>query len=210
MTEERMSYGPVNTENKLAKALSKAQGEMESAKKDSKNPFFRSSYADLASVIQAIKEPLSNNGLAYTQIITEDDVLVTRLMHESGESIESRMKFTSGKGDMQSKGSAITYARRYTLQAIVGLSAEDDDGNKAVESQKETKTVAKPKAEAPVVTKNDKLKKVKLLAQVKFTDPDEFQAWRVDNGLPELLDKATDKQLLEVYTKLKELPDVNV
>lgn len=131
--------------DKLAEALSKAQGEMENAGKDTKNPFFNSKYADLATIISAIKEPLSKNGLSYIQLVnTEKDGtwVDTILMHRSGQSLKSRMKIRPGyynkdgvfiqKEDMQAIGSAITYARRYALQAIVGLSSEDDDGESAV------------------------------------------------------------------------------
>ena len=123
------------TIGELAAALCKAQGMMEAAKKDSKNPFFKSNYADLNSVIQASKEPLRLNNLAYTQVVQEKDgvlYLITLLMHTSGEWIASGMRLILNKQDMQAYGSALSYARRYTLQAIIGLSAEDDDGNKAV------------------------------------------------------------------------------
>lgn len=121
--------------NELAEALAKAQGEMEFAKKGSQNPFFKSHYADLASVVQAIKEPLSRNSLAYTQIITSNGTgtyVRTILMHKSGQTLESVMLAKPSKDDMQGLGSAITYARRYALQAICGLSADDDDGENAV------------------------------------------------------------------------------
>jgi len=121
--------------NELAEALSKAQGEMENAVKDSTNPFFKSHYADLASVILAIKIPLSKNGLSYVQLVKTDNGITsveTILMHRSGQSISASMIAKPAKDDMQSLGSAITYARRYSLQAMVGLSAEDDDGEKAI------------------------------------------------------------------------------
>jgi len=117
--------------DKLAEALAVAQAEMEAAVKDSNNPFFKSAYADLNSVIQAIKKPLANNGLSYTQLLTTANTVKTILMHKSGQFLVSEMPLINTKGDMQGLGSAVTYARRYTLQAIVGLSAEDDDGNQA-------------------------------------------------------------------------------
>ncbi|MDD5050979.1 MAG: ERF family protein [Candidatus Pacebacteria bacterium] len=121
----------------LASALSKAQGEMDYAKKDSNNPFFKSKYADLAAVITAIKEPLSKNGLSYVQMVEHDTepstsaIVTTMLMHVSGEWLSGSMKITPVKNDPQGMGSAITYARRYALQAMVGLAADDDDGNAA-------------------------------------------------------------------------------
>lgn len=120
--------------NELAKALSIAQGQMENAKKDSSNPFFKSSYADLASIITAAKKPLSENGLSIVQVIepkTDEAILTTMLMHNSGQWIKSTVAIKPKDTTAQSMGSAITYARRYGYQAIVGLSAEDDDGNGA-------------------------------------------------------------------------------
>ncbi len=121
--------------NELATALSKAQGVMGGAIKDSSNPFFKSKYADLHSVIEAIKKPLADNGLSYTQLIETKDgepYVTTMLMHSSGQSISASLKLKITKDDMQGLGSAISYARRYGLQSIVGLSAEDDDGEAAV------------------------------------------------------------------------------
>lgn len=120
------------TIGELAKALSKAQGEMGAAVKDAKNPFYKSTYADLASVIEAIREPFSKNGLAYSQLIGESDdhaIITTLLFHISGEFLSDTLKLKPVKNDPQGIGSAITYGRRYGLQAIAGLAAEDDDGN---------------------------------------------------------------------------------
>lgn len=120
--------------NELAAALAKAQGQMEAATKDSANPFFKSKYADLAAIVAAIKKPLADNGLAYVQLVdhAEGGVMVeTVLMHSSGQWISSRLKMPVVKSDSQGVGSAITYGRRYGLQAMVGIPADDDDGNAA-------------------------------------------------------------------------------
>lgn len=119
-----------DTIGKLAEALAKAQGMMEFAKKDSLNPHFKSKYADIAAVIEAIREPLSKNGLSYVQF-EEDDYLITMLMHISGEWISGKMKLILSKQDMQGKGSAVTYARRFSLSSMVGIAQDDDDGNVA-------------------------------------------------------------------------------
>jgi hypothetical protein len=122
------------TIGKLAEALSKAQAAMENALKDSTNPFFKGKYADLAGIINAIKLPLGQNGLSYVQYLdTEGDFqyLYTKLMHISGEWLQGRLRLLIGKNDMQGLGSAITYARRYTLSAMVGLTQEDDDGERS-------------------------------------------------------------------------------
>ena len=119
----------------LAGALAKAQSQMQSAKKDVTNTFFKSKYADLASVVEVIKAPLSDNGLSYSQLTDVDDSGVyveTILMHQSGEWIGGRLRMPVAKAnDPQALGSAMTYCRRFALQAIVGVSAEDDDANKA-------------------------------------------------------------------------------
>lgn len=121
------------TIGKLAEALAKAQAEMDCAKKDSINPHFKSKYADIASVIDAIKEPLSKHGLSYVQYIdqtaTGGIALITKLMHMSGEWISGCLPLILSKNDMQGLGSALTYARRYSLSAIVGIAQDDDDGN---------------------------------------------------------------------------------
>lgn len=122
------------TIGKLAEALSKAQGEMASAVKDSTNPHFKNSYADITSVIEAIREPLSKHGLAYMQIPSKTDggmILITKLMHTSGEWISGDIPLLITKNDMQGLGSSLTYARRYALSAMFGIGQEDDDGNSA-------------------------------------------------------------------------------
>jgi len=125
--------------NELATALSKAQGLMEGAKKDSENPFFKSRYADLASVVEAIRGPFAENGLSYVQapIPTEGDwvQVETILLHASGQWITSIVDVPVAKGDAQGYGSALTYARRYGLSAIAGVAPEDDDGNAAAKAK---------------------------------------------------------------------------
>jgi hypothetical protein len=125
------------TIGKLSEALSKAQSVMEGAKKDSSNPFFKSSYADLASVWDAIRKPLTDNGLAIIQtgvFIPDHPDLVaieTILTHTSGEWTSGIMTARPAKNDSQSVGSCVTYLRRYGASAIIGGYGEDDDGNVA-------------------------------------------------------------------------------
>lgn len=114
----------------LAAALSLAQGQMEAAKKDKENPFFRSHYSDLASVWEACREPLSKHGLSVTQLTDVEEnklVIESVLMHKSGEWISGRLAMPITKTDPQSMGSLISYGRRYALGAIVGVVSEEDN-----------------------------------------------------------------------------------
>lgn len=112
--------------------MCKAQAEMSGAQKAKANPFFKSKYADLSEVIKAIKEPFANNGLSYVQFPIEENGRIgveTILMHDSGEYISNSFTVQLSKQDAQGAGSAITYCRRYGLQAVAGIPSEDDDGN---------------------------------------------------------------------------------
>ena len=118
----------------LSLAMCKAQLEMGGASKSANNPFFKSKYADLSEVVKAVKEPFANNGLSYVQFPIEDNGRIgveTILMHDSGEWLSSSYTVQLTKQDAQGAGSAITYCRRYALQAIAGIPSEDDDGNSA-------------------------------------------------------------------------------
>lgn len=132
----------------LATALAKAQGEMGGAKKGSANPFFKSKYADLAEVWEACREPLSTNGLAIIQTTAQDEkgvTVETILAHTSGEWISGKLSMVPVKNDPQGIGSIITYARRYSLSAIVGIAPEDDDAEKAMgRDHKTSKSQAEP------------------------------------------------------------------
>lgn len=127
---------------KLAEALSKTQASVEAVKKDASNPFFKSKYADLASVWASIREALTSNGLSVLQEPASEGnkvKITTTLMHSSGEYVRSTLEVTAAKADPQGIGSAITYARRYALGAIVGIAPEDDDGNAASQGKPEPK-----------------------------------------------------------------------
>jgi hypothetical protein len=119
---------------KLAAALAKAQGEMQSAEKANTNPHFKSKYADLASVWAACREPLSRNGLAILQPVSAEGPAVTVttiLAHSSGEWISESLTMTAQQNTPQGVGSAITYGRRYGLSSMVGIAPDDDDGHAA-------------------------------------------------------------------------------
>ncbi len=118
--------------DKLAEALAKAQSELEGAKKESTNPFFKSNYADLHAVIKSAFPYLSKYGLSVSQgneIIPNAICVTTTLMHASGQWLRSKVKLPLAKVDAQGVGAAITYGRRYGLSAIVGIAQYDDDAN---------------------------------------------------------------------------------
>jgi hypothetical protein len=153
----------------LATALSIAQGEMCGAIKGKLNPAFKGSkYADLGAIIDAVKEPFCTNGLSYSQFPIFRDGFVgveTMLMHVSGEWMCSELLLPMVKQDPQAAGSAITYARRYSLQSIAGIPSEDDDGNAA----------STPSKQAAPVKKSDY---TALIAKYKSLDMDgQTEAW---------------------------------
>lgn len=124
-----------NEINELAKALILFHVKCEGIKKDAKNPFFKSTYASLPKIIEAITEPLAESGLALTMFPIEDNGLYCLLMHTSGQWIEATYTMKPIKDTPQDKGSCITYARRYCISSILNLQIDDimndDDGNKA-------------------------------------------------------------------------------
>jgi len=124
------------TLNQIAPALVKAQMGITYAIENAKNPHLKSKYADLSSVIDAVKGALNKNGIAFLQAPSPSDDgrlnLTTRLIHESGEWIEDTASCPLPKQDPQGFGSALTYLRRYSLSAVCGLYADDDDGSSAI------------------------------------------------------------------------------
>lgn len=119
----------------IATALVKAQKQFGPALKTSTNPHFRSKYADLSACVEAVIDALNDNGIAMIQVMHEcnDGVIVsTTFIHESGEVIDcGKLHVPAAKQDPQGYGSALTYARRYSLMAAAGIAPEDDDGNAA-------------------------------------------------------------------------------
>jgi len=132
--------------NELFTSLAKAQLEMEVAKTDATNPFFKSRYADLASIVKASRKHLAINGLSVLQrILPNGDgnvYLYTRLCHASGQWMESKMKIDPNKKDIQGIGSYITYLKRYNYAAICGVvSDDDDDGEDAMKQERSQSSV---------------------------------------------------------------------
>lgn len=129
---------------KLADALAKAQSQFEPVVKDTKNPFFKSMYADLATLIAATKKGLCANGLSVIQSpgrVVDNKVQITSLLlHSSGQWMRSETEMPMSKADAQGMGSAITYGRRYAYQSLLNVAGEtDDDGSAAVGSHEKAK-----------------------------------------------------------------------
>lgn len=180
----------------LAGALAKAQAVMQGAKKDSENPFFKSKYADLGSVWDACRDALTKNELAVIQTTEVEDEngsipVETMLAHSSGEWISGVLKVRPVKDDPQGMGSALTYARRYALSAMVGVAPEDDDGNAASQpngasranTAKRTTPAAARKAgeansepTAEVVALRDAIKKV----MAQLNEAGDTPEWTID------------------------------
>ena len=170
---------------KIAPALLAAQKAITFAAKDSLNPHFKSKYADLPCVIDAVKPALNEAGIVFIQSASPSEpgylAMTTRLMHQSGEWIEDTATLPLPKADPQGYGSASTYARRYGLAAICGLYQDDDDGNAA---QKPATQAPTP---APPMTLNDE-----QVASI------EALASEVNVPLKKILDKAGVSALNEI------------
>jgi hypothetical protein len=167
----------------LAEALSKAQAVIEGAKEDCVNPFFKSKYADLASVWNACKKPLTANGLSVLQTIEnggEKAYLVTMLLHTSGQWVRSFMPIKTTKDDAQGFGSAVTYCRRYALAAMVGVCPADDDGEAAMHNAR------KPSYTAPVVISRARVEEIESLLKGRDELRSKLFDWANINSVQEL------------------------
>jgi hypothetical protein len=185
----------------IASALVKAQREFGPALKSSTNPHFRSKYADLSACIEAVITALNNNGIYLMQLTDEHDGGVkvsTTFIHESGEQLSAGSLFMPAiKHDAQGYGSALSYARRYSLMAACSLATEDDDGNQATK----TAPVAAPPKPTPKVTEAPPPKAVEgkdSQWRIKVTtDPDtDWNDWLsvVVQGTVFALDMAQNKE----------------
>ena len=179
--------------NELANALCNAQGQMGGAVKDSANPFFKSSYADLTSVIKAIKQPFADNGLSYTQfpVSNENGVGVsTRLMHISGQWLEMEYTLPTVKKDPQASGSAITYARRYALQSIAGIPTADDDAESAMLRGDDKKIIS-----------DDQIIAIKKLLDETGADSEKFCKWLKVRSVDQILAVHYDRAVAALEAK---------
>ena len=142
------------TIGKLALALSKAQKDYKTVERNCVNPFFKSRYSDLASILDATREALASNELAVIQTNETSEngklVVVTTLMHSSGEWVSGTLAMKPVKDDPQGQGSCLTYIRRYAMQQILGVASEDeDDGNAASTTDTKKEKAKEPSPDAP-------------------------------------------------------------
>ena len=180
----------------LAKALPNFQGKMTAVKKDATNPFYKSKYATLDTIWETIRKPLSENGLSIAQtmnFVNDKSILETTLYHTSGEWISGTQLVNPVKDDPQSLGSAISYARRYSLSAILGIvTDEDDDAN--IATKPEAKAEPKPKSETTAQTKGDitpaQIKKIYASVKEKGITADQAKTY-----LKEVFNKISTKEL---------------
>jgi hypothetical protein len=161
----------------LHMAMAMAFAEIEAATKSANNPHFKSKYADLGSVIEAVKPALIKHSLFFVQLTHEAPggvCVETVLHHSSGESMSGgRLFVPANKNDAQGYGSALTYARRYSLQTFCGVPAEDDDGNAAAKSAPARQ--AEPATSGKAIT-NDQFATLIQLIQASGTDAQAFCA----------------------------------
>lgn len=184
--------------NEIMTALSKAQGKIQPAAKDKSNPYFKSKYADLASVWEACREALSEHGLAVVQTVGNKEsgmVLITTLGHSSGQWIRSEMPIVTAKNDPQTLGSAITYYRRYSLSAIVGVAPEDDDGEKAQAAYRKQE---EPKPKKTIST----IEAANLTSILKDCDQD-YQNWVHDYLYQSFKISDFSQITTDIYEKMK-------
>lgn len=162
MTQERFDYEVTRQlqeqdMNHIAPAFIKAKKAFSPALKTSTNPHFKSKYAALDACIEAVNDAFLDNGIAMFQQTFEDEhgvTVETVFLHESGETIRSgKLHVPASKQDPQGYGSALTYARRYSLMAACGIAPEDDDGNEAVAAKR-----AATEKKAKVLDENEAIK----------------------------------------------------
>jgi hypothetical protein len=150
---EGLNFSHSSDINEIIKALSIAQSKIGKAELNCENPHLGSRYADLSSVWEACKGPLTDNGMCVTAIPVRAQPagweLITTLWHTSGQFFRAVMPLKLEKDNMQGLGSAITYARRYSLGAMVGVTQEDDDGERSIDRDKRPQGASRQQSAPP-------------------------------------------------------------
>ena len=190
---------------KLAEALAKAQAEMEPATKDAANPFFKSQYASLASCWQACRGPLTKHGLAIIQTTEPDNgnvTVISILTHSSGQWIKGKLSVKPPKTDSQALGSCLSYLRRYSLSALVGLSTQDDDAESTMSRQNTVKEKTTTKKAAPKKTNMKKFIEAVTPIAEKM-GPEVFDAFMTENNVKSLDELTNREAQTDFYNKLK-------
>jgi len=195
----------------LAPALTAALGKLEGAAKNAKNPHFKNTYADLASVVDASREILAAQDLAVMQspgLIVEGRLqLFTRIIHKSGEWIEGEFHMPLAKSDPQATLATLTYARRGALMAILGMPAVDDDGNTAVGMGTEGNSASGPRQAppppvaakpAPQPTLTERANRLAATLEAAKTQDDLRRTFDRASGLCADLDAADPERLVEL------------
>jgi len=213
--------------NEIVSALAKAQGEMKPAVFNRVNPHFRNRYADFTSCMEAVREPLSKNGLAISQMpsTTHDGkfVLVTLLAHGSGQWMAGEFPLISVKQDSQGIGSAMTYAKRYSLCGMLGIvadeevDADDDDGEAAAGRGHQAKAPqAQQQAPAAPAQKVGKAEVVALTNLIQNLDEESnksFLEWINKNfnakSIHDIPQSCFEKCMVSLNTKIKYITDKN-
>lgn len=213
--------------NEIVSALAKAQGEMKPAVFNRVNPHFRNRYADFTSCMEAVRDPLSKNGLAISQMpsTTPDGkfVLVTLLAHGSGQWMAGEFPLISTKQDSQGIGSAMTYAKRYSLCGMLGVVADeevdasDDDGEAASGRGQPVRQSPPPaQAQAAPVQKVGKPEVIALTSLIQNLDEESnrsFLEWINKNfnakTIQDIPLNCFEKCMVSLNTKIKYINDKN-
>ena len=195
--------------NELAAALVAAHAEISGVVKSATNPYFKSKYATLESVVDAVKPSLLKNGIVVVQGVQDAESGVsieTMLLHKSGQWISSTLRLPASKEDAQGYGSAITYGRRYGLMAICGVPAEDDDGNAAAATAPTTSRIT-PVAGSLAALEKDEQERCRQIANSivdLWDNGDEFKAYEAfyDAGLSNELQLGV-WEILQPHSKIR-------
>lgn len=198
------------TIKEIAKALAEFEGLQITVIKDATNPHFKSKFASLDNIIEAIRLPLSNKGLSFAQF-PDGDGLTTILTHTSGEWMKATANLKLAKEDPQGQGSAYTYARRYALSAILGLATEDDDdaeATKAPQKAEEPRQATKG-AELSATVKAAKKRIMELLVDIKGPEVVAYTKPAIADLIQSLTNlDPTDAGLIEIISRLETLKEI--